>query len=157
MVAISIESFFYCDDFRIMLNDILYERYFRGTCSVMQWKYNLVKHFLIKGKKRSEVILFDSIMFVSEDKVVFAVPMTILKKIFQSGGSKRNYVLQVQNLFVIFFLPWHGWGWHKSTLKNILWHFKFKTNVNNKIWFHTDLGTQACKEVKKTSSAVKNI
>lgn len=60
-----------------MLNDILCERYFRGTCSVMQWKYNLVKNFLSKGKKLSKIILFDSIMFVSEDKVVFAIPMTI--------------------------------------------------------------------------------
>lgn len=156
MVAISIESFFYCDNFRIMLNDILCERYFRGTCSVMQWKYNLVKHFLSKGKKLSKIILFDSIMFVSEDKVVFAVPMTILKKYFRVVVVKGIMYFKYK-IWSSFFSPWHGWRWHKSTLKNILWHFKFKTNVNNKIWFHTDLGTQACKEGKKTSSAVKNV
>lgn len=79
------------------------------------------KPFLIKGKKLPKIILFDSFIFDSEHKVVFAVPMTIFKKIFQSCSlHKRPYVLEVQTLIVIVFLPWHGWGCHKSTLRNIL-------------------------------------
>ena len=44
---------------------------------------NLIKYSLIRGKKLPKIILFDSVIFVSEDKVVFSVPMTIFKTYFR--------------------------------------------------------------------------
>jgi len=52
------------------------------TCSVNQVN-NLIKYSLIRGKKLPKIILFDSVLFVSEDKVVFSVPVTIFKKYFR--------------------------------------------------------------------------
>lgn len=116
----------------------------------MQWMDNLIKYPLIRGKKLLKIILFDSVIFVSEDKVIFVVPMTVFKKYFRVVVIKGMMDFKCKIWLPSFFFHWHGWGSHKSTLKNILWHFKFKTTVNSKIWLQTDLGTRLATRKKET-------